>query len=424
MEQQKSAFNFINKICAFFLVIWICWPWFSQNTGLIAGLVFSAGWCVTAVCMSRKYAVGIDGAMMMAYVALMAMSFLSTGRVHEDYELYYHVSMTALFFLPYYMCKFYIDREEKKFLGQLAIVAIIFMILGCYTSIRYTMIDENIMKTISQGLDEEFIEYRKSGIGSFGFIYMVMFAFIGMIGLFKNGKLNVPLWVKILLIITCGIGFSCLVASTFTTSLVLVTVGTVLVLITQRKSKTANVIIYISVFIAAFFTSQLVGNILISTSFESSDVNTRMHEIGNLLLGNEAGENILSRAKYFNRSIKCFLQYPILGYNFEFAPTIKSGAHSEWIDIFAVYGIVGGIPLLTTIIIKLKNTAKILKEKINYPFYSVIVFVFVIFGFVDPFLRLYNIGFVMFMFIPCIACIPYAFEKIHGERERLNYKLI
>ena len=87
----------------------------------------------------------------------------------------------------------------------------------------------------------------------------------------------------------------------------------------------------------------------------------------------------------------------------------RSG-HSEWIDIFGVYGLVGGIPLIATIVIKLKNIFRITK-KIRYPFYGVLVFIFVIFGFVDPFLRLYNIGFGMFFFIPCLGCLYHEHEN-------------
>lgn len=421
MIQNSFLYN-INKICAFFLIVWVCWPWFTQNAGLMVGMALSVGWCGTAIMMNRKYVMGTDGLMMMCYVVIMASSYILTRKTYGEYELLYFVAMAALFFLPYYMCKFYVGNDDKKFMGLLAIVAIIFMIPGCYTSIKYTEIDPNIMKTISQAKDMEFIEYRKAGIGSFGFIYMLLFVIIAVVGLLKSRKLNTGLLTKILLICFCVIGVYCLLKSTFTTSLILVTVGVILVLVTQKRSVSNNIIIYILLLVGTFLAVGLIGNMLINVNFESADVDIRMHEIGNLLLGNESGENVSGRLEYLEKSINCFLEYPILGYNFAISPTVELGGHCEWIDMFAVYGIIGGIPLLTTIIIKLKNTAKIVKEHIDFPFYSVILFIFVIFGFIDPFLRLYNTGFAMFLIIPCIGCIPNALEKkVVKDENTLGY---
>ena len=238
-----------------------------------------------------------------------------------------------------------------------------------------------------------------------------MFAIIAALGMFKAKMLAKKSFPKILLVVFCLVGTKCLFDSTFTTSLILLVVGVVLVMITQKDSKATNIAIYLTVLASAFFISRFVGSFLMNVSLESEDVTVRLHEIGGLLMGESGGTNTDSRFEYFIKSVKCFMEYPILGYNYAILPTVKTGGHSEWMDIFGVYGLVGGIPLIATILIKVKRIAKITKQVIKYPFYAIVVFVFLIFGFVDPFLRLYHIGFVMFLIIPCMGCITDAFEK-------------
>lgn len=410
MIKKESILYRINKISALLFVIWVCWPWFCQNTGLVGGFLIAFGWCATAVLMHDKYTVGNDGFLMAFYAIYMIISFLITGRTYGEFQLYHYISMVTLFFLPYYMARFYSRKKDLKFMGVMAIVAIICMIIGCITSTFYTSIDENIMKTISQGLDTEFLEYRKAGIGSFGFVYMVMFSIIAIIGLYKGKLVPKNLKIKILLVVFCIVGIKCLFDSTFATSILLLFVGLLLLLVTINNSKS---IIYFFVLIITILASRLIGKMLTTIELESIDVTTRLHEIGNLLMGEDGGTNTVSRMEYFIRSVNCFFEYPIFGYNFQSMPVVSIGGHSEWVDILGVYGMLGGIPLIATIIIKLKRTFDISAE-IKYPYYGILTFVFVVFGFVDPFLRLYHLGFVMFLLIPCIGCISETFKK-EGE---------
>lgn len=410
MTQKDSFLYRVNKICALLLAVWVCWPWFCQNTGLAGAVIFSFGWCATAILVNNKYTVSFDGMLMAFYAVYMAMSFVLTGRTYGSYQLYYHISMVMLFFLPYYMTKFYVARKDTVFMGRLALVALFFMLIGCVTSIYYTAIDENIMKTISQSMDTELVQYRKSGIGSFGFVYMVMFVIIAIVGLFKAKLTTSSIWMKLFLLLLCAVGIKCVFDSTFTTAILLLFFGVLLILITSKRSSVVNLVTYFLFFIGLFVISRFLGAFLSTIQMESADVTIRLREIGSLLLGEEGGTNTTSRAEYFMKSVRCFFENPVLGYNFALSSQYKIGGHSEWIDIFGVYGLVGGIPLIATIVIKLKNIFRITK-KIRYPFYGVLVFIFVIFGFVDPFLRLYNIGFGMFFFIPCLGCLYHEHEN-------------
>lgn len=400
----------LNKLCAVLFVVWVCWPWLGQNTGLIGSFLISMGWCLTAVAVNGRYTTGIDGVLMAFYVVYMLLSFLLTGRVYADYQLYYHLSMVTLFFLPYYMMRFYHRKGERTFMGRLAIVAVIFMIVGCITSSYYTRIDENIMKTISQAMDTELVQYRKLGIGSFGFVYMVMLSIIGIVGLLKANSSELKIRAKVLLIVMGVVGVKCVVDSTFTTAILLLVLGVILVFSLSDRSPVRNFLICLIAIPGVFLMTDVLGRFLSSLQMESADVTVRLNELGALLQGEGSGDNIASRLKYFKHSIDAFLESPLLGYNFAINPLERIGSHSEWIDIFAIYGLIGGIPLLCSIIIKLKNTRAMAKE-FRLPYYGLLTLIFVIYGFVDPFLRLYHLGFAMFFLLPCIGCMSDVLQK-------------
>lgn len=404
----------INRIFALLITAWVCWPWFCQNTGLLGGVFFAGTWCITAFLLSQKHTVGIDGILMSSYAVILVLSFLAFGKVYGTFPVYYYISMVMLFFLPYYMFKFYINRNETDFIGKIAIVAIVFMIIGCLTSSYYTYLNPNIMKTISQSLDTEYVEYRKVGIGSFGFVYMTMLAIIAAIGELKR-KSNMPRYMKVSILIFVIIGIKCMIDSTFTTSLLLLIVGIILVLLTNKKIPALNIPIYLLALVTVFLLSSYLGEFLSNIKLESADVTVRLNEIGHFLMGDDLGTHTSGRVDYFWKSIECFLNYPLLGYNFVANPEFSIGGHSEWVDILAVYGLIGGIPLIATIVYKLKYISRTVKSKISNSYYGITIFVFVIFGFIDPFLRLYNLGFAMFFLIPAIGYISELFSKKENE---------
>lgn len=407
---KPSALYRINQISAVFMVIWVCWPWFCQNTGLVGGILIAGLWCITAVLLKPIRTVGIGELALVFYAIYMFMSYFMFGKVYANYPMYYYLSMVMLFFLSYYVFQFYVNQDALSFLGKLAIVAIICMIIGSITSSLYTYLSPNIMKTISQTLDTKYVQFRKAGIGSFGFIYMMVLAIPAVIGNLKS-KNHPNKLITALIIIFCICGLKCIIDSTFTTAMLISVGGVFLVFISSRKSASLNVIIYLTTFFAFILFSRVVGNILINITVESADVTTRLHEIGNLLLGNEGGTNTDGRMEHLRQSIECFFAYPLFGYNFTTNPTHTMGGHCEWIDIFATYGIVGGIPIIFAILDKIKKVASNVKNKIGDPFYGIIIFLFVIYGFLDPFLRLYNLGFAIFFLVPSISCIPKAFPK-------------
>ena len=410
----KKMLSGLNQISALALIVWVCLPWVAQNMGLVAGFLLAALWSVTAILLHPPKKIGWDEGFMVLFLLCVISSFFLYGRIYEELAFYYAVSMIALFFLPYYMMKFYIAQEKTKFLGSLAVCAMLCMIVGAITSSYFTALDSNIMKTISQAKDTEFVELRKAGIGSFGFVYMLVFCVIALVGFYKN-KIKMNAFLKIVSVIFLIAAIKCIIDSTFTTALLLTVLGVLLVLVTSKKNPQLNPLIYVFVAVGFLLMSRLLGQLLANITVASEDVTIRLNEIGQLLLGEEVGTNVGGRWEYMKKSFDCFLEYPLFGYNMQENPTVSFGGHSEWFDLLAVYGLCGGIPLLATVIYKLRQTKQTMKNTLGYPFYGAVLLIFCIFGFLDPFLRLYHIGFALFLIIPSFACLSRASDK-KGEK--------
>ena len=406
MLKIKFSWYNLSKLFAIAVVSWVCCPWLGQNTGLICGFALAAGWCFCSFfCRERGFIVRTDTIYMIIFGLDLVLSLILTGRVFQTYEPYYFLSMICLFFLPFYMFCFYFDHEDKVFLKRLTLVGLLLTVVGSITSTYYAVANPLIMKTISQNLDTEFLAYRKAGIGSFGFIYMLMFSMIAIVGALKAnlGENRRPLVLCVVLFLVMGI--ICIAISTFTTAMLLSILGILLVLIDNPKNKIINITKYVILVLIFLIFSQLIGNFLANIRTDYLSVTERLNEIGNILRGNSLGNNTEARLEYMVRSFECFFKYPLLGYNFQINPAYKVGTHCEWIDIFGVYGMIGGIPLLATIIYKLKAVSQRLKFKSNFPYYKIIILVFTIYGFLDPFLRLYHIGFALFLLVPGIAIL-------------------
>ena len=83
------------------------------------------------------------------------------------------------------------------------------------------------------------------------------------------------------------------------------------------------------------------------------------------------------------------------------------GGHSEWADILANYGLLGGPPLILTVFLKLKKTRLSIRDKIKKSYYSYMIILFIVYGFIEPFLRIYHVGFAIFLFVPGILMLNY-----------------
>jgi hypothetical protein len=123
----------------------------------------------------------------------------------------------------------------------------------------------------------------------------------------------------------------------------------------------------------------------------------RFTQLLSVLLNQGEGTSVYFRVEHIYRSLGTFFQNPVLGKSYEvgfsFAKeAVFVGQHNEWFDIFARYGLLGGLPLILFIGYSLKDLYIDSHDK-NTIF---IIAIFIFLGFFNPII---NTSILMFIFV-------------------------
>ena len=402
-DKRTQALLQLNKCLAFLLVIWLTVPIVSQRSGLIIGMGIVALWSLTAIALGGiSLSVSKDTVCMIIWVYLAIISYVFFRRIYASYEILYYLPMAILFFMPYYVAKFYFNRNMADFVKKLALASVVGLIVGQIFSIYYSSIVPGIMKTIEKTWDDKVTPYLKSGIGGFGFVYLTMFSAISVIASFKGIK-RVSL--KIFLIFFVILSIVCLIQSTYTTAILIGIVGLLIMLINKIKDRSVRIILCVLIPMLLIIFANLIGTFLINLPVTGEGTNTRLREIGDLIVNGEVGINLEGRMTHLTQSLECFFHLPFLGSNFTTSGAYSIGTHSEWFDILGSLGIIGAIPVFATLYFKLKFINDNVKKHTGGTTYKAIIITFIIFGFLDPIIRIYHLGLAMFLVIPGILCL-------------------
>jgi len=148
----------------------------------------------------------------------------------------------------------------------------------------------------------------------------------------------------------------------------------------------------------------------------------RIFSAGNLLaygIDNYEASYSLNRFLIPFDTVKTFLESPFFGVAYKHGNMIGGirgagvGNHCEFIDAFANFGLIGGIPFVTMYWVQIKE---IIKRHISQPSFAWIINI-VLLGLFNP-LRYFHFNFVLFFFIPAVALL---YER-KNEREANNLK--
>lgn len=160
---------------------------------------------------------------------------------------------------------------------------------------------------------------------------------------------------------------------------------------------------------------------VIIKEFSPEDTNVlmrRFDEIDSIISGNDVSksEDLFSRLMLSLKSIETFLNNPVLGigwessYDFFELEKAGVGAHAEWFDIFACYGIFA----VLLVIYLYKSATSAVKRK------NITLTLFVILGFLNPCLQ-FTIVFVAYCLVPMCRLLLFnknAFK--HSDLDLVN----
>ena len=179
----------------------------------------------------------------------------------------------------------------------------------------------------------------------------------------------------------------------------------------SRIKKKINVIITIVVlFIIILLANNYIGFLLMKT-FNSNEnwVSIRLYEIGMFLCGDGVSADIDSRINLALKSISTFLDHPFVGNLYSSKYGYVSGNHSELLDVFSDYGLLGGIPFIMSIAGYYKFISKKLEIKticVWLPLFITAIF--------NP-ISLNQCYFAAFFTVPLIFNLAMSYSSLHKE---------
>ena len=182
--------------------------------------------------------------------------------------------------------------------------------------------------------------YNMANIGGYDFVYLLVLLYPILIYAYKRKK------IKLLpaILLSAGI-FFCVLASEYALALLFFVMSTVLFFVKRNFTrKRLLLLLLLSAVIILLLWTQVSRLITWSTQFIESEI---VRERLLALAGGREGLNATDdkRLELYLRSIKTFLQQPILGRLTPGSSYLLAGGHSFILDALAEFGIVGGLVL-------------------------------------------------------------------------------
>lgn len=412
-SQSKNPLININSFIVILMCMWVSWPYINYKLGFLPFLLLLMIWLLTSE--FKWYFVGysIDIIMIIFWV-LTIIPYLLTGnfRYGPANEINTLISFTlffgGMFINHYYMyCK-----KNLILLGKISFFTILFYFVASIQSYIGLLKYPLASRALATGDDPFQDIYAALGIGGFGFVYSAVFINILILYFLikKKSLLYKFISIMIYLVIT-----AMLISASYATSLLLVFTGTLLVVTIKGKRSLIFSIIFAFLFLL-IIPFEWIGYLLVdvAVAFESNQViNSKFLDLAQMFLGDSVGSQTSGRGELYLASLETFFKYPIFGVYGPFGNEFTSGigGHSGWLDLLASYGIFGALPLFLAIFFNFK---KQLKFYTNHPYYHFLLtaqILFIVFGFINPIIYIYQIGFVMFVVAPALPFIYDVFSK-------------
>ena len=217
---------------------------------------------------------------------------------------------------------------------------------------------------------------------------------------------------KAIRFILIGLNFIYIFMSNYTTQLIFVVIGILVVITVGSKMKKSNKVILIGIVgLLIVIGIPMLPNIIDTinkTIFATNEtVNTRLNEIV-LLLRRESirGSDLMGRFDRITLSWNTFMTGPILGIPFSRYNTVSTGivvgGHSEWPDDLARFGIVGGF-IFGLFVIRLLKKCLDYDHEENKPFKKAVIVIVLLYGFSNPIIRYmeFEFFFLIWLFVDC-----------------------
>jgi len=418
-----NYFGFFNRLLMIGICGWIISPYLNFKLGFTLYVLIFAAWFLLTDYLWIFQRLSGDLLLFVVWI-LTLMPYLLTGNF-----LYGEVPMKTvlisifLFFSGMFMNHYYMYyKKDISALGKIAFFAIFFYLFASIQSSIGLKQYPLAARALATGIDPLQGVYSSLGIGGFGFVYSAVFVNIVLLYFILKKQPNTHNFYRYLCLIAFCVIFTMLLASSYATSLLFIIMGTIFVIFIKGK-KSLLFSIILSFFFFVIFPKELIGYFLIDVAllFENNTViSTKFMDLAQGFVSDSVGSQTAARSQLYLVSLKTFLQNPFFGIYGPFGGSFnaKVGGHSGWLDLLAYYGLFGAIPLFGAIIL---NFRKHLRYYTGHPYYKFLVtaqILIVIFGFINPIIYVYQIGFVYFVIVPVLPFLVNAFSR--KEKKELS----
>ena len=296
------------------------------------------------------------------------------------------------------------DRRKQK--NVLYCILFMFFLTGLSSSIA-SIFHPNLLREMTAFSNSDlYIQFRYYNVGEFSFLYQFILLF--PIVIFLSNYKRISVFLTIILILYA---FFVVLLSHFTTAL-LTYIILLFFFFTGKLTRKKLIYIIVLLFSAICILRSTLGGLIDNNIFyiEDASYRYRLEYISAILKGEEISDttNINSggRLDLYSKSINSFFNQWITG-SWDQETT---GGHSYFFDNLSLFGIVGLISLIYSVIYIFRIfLTRYTKEKI-YPYVLCSFFVMIIYSFINP--KFYTL---IFTFVYPLICIN--FSSTDNEEE-------
>lgn len=318
-----------------------------------------------------------------------------------------------IFFMGVFIGQYYTHfLKDDSISKKIVLWFILFYTIGLvqtYFGLKiYPMASRELAGAVS--LNPELVyTYGLKGIGGFGFIYGSVFLSIPIFKVLIS-KNKLPIFTKILLVIYLCFYFLTLLSALYAISIIITVIGFSLIIF-LKKGKNIFSILGTLLLIILLIPNSILGEfiLMISNVFKNNTFfYNKFVDLGHTLLGNPMLSTQTSyRIELYLDSFKAFIHNPLFGiYGPLGDQSTFIGQHSGWLDLLGMYGMLTGIPILLFFYYNYKKNMQLYKldNKAKLTL-SLIIFLFVIFGIINPILNVVEIGYIFLFIIPMLPVL-------------------
>lgn len=259
---------------------------------------------------------------------------------------YYRLGFSILIF------NYYLETSDIKAVKRIIVFALISVFVVCILTLRGLALDPMAARVLATGREELIQGLTGMTIGSYGFIYGLVFLSTSVIGLIKTNLLKSQ---KILFAVIVVLAIYTIFSAAFMMALLLIATTFILLLFNvKRASRLFGIALFL--FILSWFLAPVFYNVLsyLGDVVRHPALSQRLHELAlTIRFGTVEGTiNMDARWNLLNLSLGTFIVNPILGvggFYGDYTIVNGIGGHSAFFDELARFGILGAGSLLVAL---------------------------------------------------------------------------